>query len=269
MLYLISTQQNRYGSYIYSLFETHTESVFKVSDKIIAKLLNVHGMAGKNVCVTEQGISVKNWPHSIRTYSNGHDNIKSPYILLSKISEQRFKLVNRMDLVVYIDESQLKELIASEMIANCSFSLNKQQEKSYMSTDTYETTTDSSFVSSIDKKYCEFKAKAALLGLGLDFEYSIENEDVKIRKYVGKSKRVILPTFITTICDNAFSYVGIKEVILNNGLQHIGNNAFHGNSIKQVVLPNSVEFVGQSAFDGDAKGRTIYTKLNTNTLIIN
>ena len=268
MLYLTWTQKRTDGNIYYRLFETHTESIIEVTDKTVIKLITKSGMKVKNVNIVNGKIEIKDWPNCIAQYSLEQDLMimGASYILLSKLKSERFKVISSLGSVGHIDATSLKKYIEKCNVANCSYNAEKQE---YKSLDTYDTNTTQKFINHIDKKYDEFKAKASLLGLNIDFEYSIENEDVKLRKYTGKSDKVILPSFITTICKGAFRNKGIKEIALNEGLKYIGSDAFTNNNIECIEIPKTVKFVGQSAFDSKDTGSKIYIKLNTNTVIIN
>ena len=268
MIYLTKVEIESNKEIIYNLFETHTESVIKANTKLVIDLLNNHRLRAKNIYTENNTVRIKEWPHSIKPYSEDRGERTSDYILLSKLNENRFKLFNCVTGVIYAFENYLKELIKFNRVANCI-----SEEKVYKSIDTYDIKTDIEFEKHIANKYKEFRAKALLIGRDIEFDYIIENEEVKITKYTGNSQRVIIPSFITTICNSVFEYRGIQELSLNKELRYIGSNAFKGNRIKFVEIPEKVELVGQNAFDfnSDFKGehnKKVYQKLNTNTLII-
>ena len=269
MLYLIKYQKLRDGKDIYSLFETHTDSVITVSESTVLELINKHGMEVKNIYIENNRIRVKDWPHAINLHSMDRKDRESEYILLSTIHEIVYKLVDTSGMIMYEQGNQLRKLIDQGKIANCGY--EDTRSRVHKSIDTYVIDTDPEFIATVVQKYTEFEAKIALLGLDANFRYKIENKDVKLTAYTGRSNLVVIPSFITTICNEAFAYRGITEVKLNHGLKHIGNKAFYGNNLKYVAIPETVEFIGQGAFHYNADGahnKKIYKKLNPDTLII-
>ena len=252
---------------IYYLFETRTESIVRGDAYFLTDLIIEHNLRVENVQVEKGSLKIKDWPHSIKPYSTNKAERESKHILLGKVNEQRFKIINFVGGVNYISDENLKQLIENGQVANCS--LTGVKDKEYKSIDTYTIKTDPKFSSYINKKYAEFVAKAQLMGMDIKFDYTIENEDVKIQNYTGKSTRIIVPNFITAICGSAFSYKEITEVSLNEGLKYIGNNAFSCNHIKNVNLPATVVLVGQEAFEHNETTKKIFTKTNPNTLILN
>ena len=253
----------------YDLFETHTESILKVGKTGLIEILEDHRLEAKNIHINNGKIQIKDWPNSIQAHSSREAYAESEYILLGRLSDNWFKVVNTSGEVEQMSEARLKQAIDSGEIANCD--VINGDERIYRSTDTYKMNTDPKFEADINKKYTEFTAKSALLGLHISFDYEIENNDVKIIKYTGKSPKAIIPSFVTTICKGAFQFSWLKQLTLNNGLKYIGNEAFTGNSLKCVELPETVEFVGQSTFGYDGLGVNSsekYKKLNPNTLIV-
>ena len=264
MIYLTKVERKNSKELVYNIFETHTESIITADEELVIKLINTHGIEAKNIYIENNKVKVKEWPHSIIPYSENREDRTSDYILLSKINENRFKLFNCVTGVIYAFENYLKELIKFDRVANCT-----NDEKIYKSIDTYSIKTDLAFAESINNKYTEFRGKTLLLGMDISFNYIIENDEVKITKYTGNSHKIILPNFITTICDSAFEYRGIQELTLNTELRYIGSNAFKGNRLKFIELPDKVRLVGQNAFDFNSESnQREYKKTNTNTIII-
>ena len=251
---------------IYHLFETHTESIIKAREDLVIELLEKRKIEAKNIYIKHKKIQIKEWPHNIKPYSVNKADRESEFILLGQINDQRFKLINNTEGVVYATEKQLKRLILFNRVANCSY-----EDGTEKSIDTCSIKIDPELIRQTKQKYEEFRAKTRLLGLDVAFEYTIENEDIKITKYTGTSAKVILPNFITTICKEAFMRAHLEEIILNAGLKHVGNGAFAFNRIKHADIPEAVEIVLQNAFIFNIPGvehSVTYRKLNTNTLII-
>ena len=87
----------------------------------------------------------------------------------------------------------------------------------------------------------------------MSFKYTIENNQVKIMRYTGATKNVILPNFITTIAESAFFRCKIETLVLNEGLKYIGCCAFEENNLSEIVIPQTVEFVGVGALRGNKR----------------
>ena len=268
MLYLLKVEKLASKDLIYHIFETHTDSVIEANDKLVVELLSKYKMEAKNIYLKEDKIQIKDWPHKIEQYSKSQ---KTYYVLLGKASDDIFKLIRSTGFIEYLNQDYLKELIEIGSVANCDYV--DGGERIYRSIDTRDMRTDPKFFSYISSKYKEFTAKVALLGLDIRFSYTIENEEVKITKYIGTSNKVILPSFVTAICYRAFAAKGLlEEVKLNEGLKYIGNMAMSGCRIESIILPHSLEFVGQSAFRFNGHtdpNKKIYKKLNPNTIILN
>ena len=270
MLYLVRYyEEPKDMDTYYYMFETHTESVLKVNSKDLIQLITEYGMEAKNVYIKNNEIQIKKWPHNIIQYTEKEKKRSLEYILLSKVTEKSFKMFRFTGETVQITDNYLKKIIQDGRVANCDYIEDK--EIIYSSIDTYETKIDSDFERYIAKKYEEFIAKTLLLGMDISFNYVIENEDVKLKKYTGNSYKVVIPSFITTICPEVFQYEGLSELILNNGLKYIGSRAFQGNSIKYIDIPKTVEIICHDAFKSNGAindTKEIYTKLNSKTIII-
>ena len=272
MLYLINSEIIN-KNIIYTIFETHTESEIRGDIEFIKGLVNAYKLKPKNMVIENEVIILNNWPHRIRQGSRGDSqDRKSMYILLAKINEDWFKIVRYDGIVIYRDGKDLRRSIALGEIANCSFDSVTTE---YKSVDTYTIKSCSIFEQNIRLKYEQFIAKAALVELDIKFNYNIEGREVKLTYYTGRSKKVIIPNFVTTICSQAFSLVGVEELALNEGLKYIGKHAFEGNDIATVEIPKSVVFVGSGVFSGNTKivgtdglYMNTLTRLNNNTILM-
>lgn len=244
MLYFLYTKIVDGAETLYTMHETHTESRMTGDINCIKRWIKSCKMELKNMRITDKGMQTKQWPHDITVpYSE-----RCVYMLLTEVEAGCFKILRIFDGgIVYMDEKELKENIKFNKVANCL--VEQGAAKIYKSIDTYKINADNRFRQYIDKKYEEFVAKSLMLGLNISFEYTIENREVKIIKYTGKSSRAILPSFITTITEMAFITRGLRELKLNEGLKYIGRKAFAYNSIKSVIIPRTVVFVGESAFE--------------------
>ena len=256
MLYLISTDDLGSNNTTYTLFETHTESVMTVTSDYIKILIQRYKMEIKNVQIKDNNIHIKTWPHSTaREYK------LNTRVLIAKVNNDKFKLVNYNGDVIYMSKFALEVNIEAANILNCKCEIIREngriKDKIYKSIDTYNIKEDKEFEVYIATEYEKFRSKSLLLGLDISFGYKIENNEVKITQYNGTSKKVIIPNFIHTICAWAFEDKGIEEVVLNNNLKYIGKRAFDNNNIQYVVIPESVQMIQRYAFDGN-KG--LYTE---------
>ena len=269
MLYIVNIQKLNKNIILYGIFETHTESLIETTSDSVVKLINKYGFEAKNFSIANNQVVLKDWPQVIKPYSKKELVENNKYILLYKVDSYDFKLVGAIGRAIYIDEFNLRSFIDLGKVANCEYIDNEI--RVYRSTDTMKVVTDPKFTRQIDSKYSEFIAKTAMLGLDISFSYTIEGKDVKLTSYNGKSPKVIIPNFITTIREGAFMSLDIQELQLNKGLKYIGSNAFCNNRLKSVEIPETVKFIGRDAFDyriEDEKYLKIYTKLNPNTLAI-
>ena len=91
---------------------------------------------------------------------------------------------------------------------------------------------------------------------------------MRITSYTGRSTRVIIPSFITTINSKIFESKGIIEIRLSEGLEYIGDDAFRINKIQEVVIPKSVKIIGHKAFFSN-NGELVSIKLlSDKTLVV-
>ena len=261
MLYI--TGVNKGNIIQYNLFETHTESIIVCEVKHISKLVKRHGMILKNATIDNGELKLNEWPHPMVQSTIGfweHYN----NMLLAKTNNSRFKVLNTNATIKYLDEEDLKSRIIDGRISNCK-DFEDSNGITFKSTDTYETINkDENFEKYIAKKYKDYIAKTKLLGINSDFDYTIEGKEVKLQKYKGSSKKIIIPNFITTITGEAFYSLEIAEVNLNEGLQHIGSSAFACNNIKYIEIPKTVQFIGRDAFNGNAA--LLKTKIINNSM---
>lgn len=266
MIYLMSYVKTSDNIAVYTMYETHTESIMTGDKAYVNKLVSECKMEPVNMIVTNKEIKFKQWPNQIgEAFIRNHT-----YILLGRITEQRFKLLRFDERLVYMDKRELMSNIKLGNILNCLF-----EEGEYKSIDTYNTGAEESYRQCVVQKYEVFRAKSLMLGLDISFEYNIEGTEVKIISYTGKSRRVIVPRFITTIAEKAFRNKKIKELTLSEGLKHVGQSAFAYNNLEHVVIPKTVEFVGRLAFqrntglvhlNGEYKD-TVKTLSNTTILL--
>ena len=245
MLYVTAINNNTKQ---YSLFENHTESLLIIDIECLNDLVNKHRMHIKNATLDNGKLKLNKWPHTMQRKSYG-DIDNYGLILLAKMGETRFKLTNDHGQVKYINDTKLKSSILAEKIGNCDYI--SADSSVFRSIDTYEIIKNEQLEDYIAKQYEKYIAKTALLGIDARFTYSIENSEVKITEYLGKSKKLMLPSFVTTILNGVFNYKGINEVNLSEGLKFIGAHAFRDNEIGTIAIPSTVELIGEEAFRGN------------------
>ena len=61
-------------------------------------------------------------------------------------------------------------------------------------------------------------------------------------------EEVVLPKFLTSIGDSAFTGSGLRTISLPESLTHIGKNAFAFSSLEKINIPSEVEKIPDSAF---------------------
>ena len=236
---------------IHILFETHTESVIRLHYEDVIDLVTEKDLKIKNISIDNGVIQIKPWPQSERLRL-GKIQEYPKLILLTEISKDNFKIVDYRGYVSYINTDELKKQIEYSNVKNCTYNFRINENAEYKSVDTYKTTADKEFEVYIHKKYEEFIAKTLLLGLDMQFDYRIEGREAKITHYTGKSRKVIIPNFISTICAQSFTNNYIEEVIdelqISEGVKYTGDKAFKSNRIKHVVIPKSVQLMFDSTF---------------------
>jgi hypothetical protein len=91
-----------------------------------------------------------------------------------------------------------------------------------------------------------------------DYDYSIENDEVKIIKYNGNETVISIPSEIegypvTEIGDFAFFYCKeLTSVTIPSGVKALGKDAFGScDLLASIKIPNSVTSIGDYAFRGD------------------
>lgn len=91
------------------------------------------------------------------------------------------------------------------------------------------------------------------------FEYTVQNGEVTITDYTGRSSEIIIPASINGspvvhIADNAFENSSLVSVSLPETLESIGWFAFSGSvGLERIVIPQNVSEIGYSAFSGIKK----------------
>ena len=258
MIYITAIKKSEAGEIVYyNIFDTYSESAQWVSPIILRKLIKNTEIQVVNAKLENSELIIKEWANKIRVISpksNGREittkHSGAEYILLAR-KDKLYKLVNHSGRIHSFDK--IEPTVVEKNIANCKFT-KVDGIITIESTDTYESTEDEEFKKLIETKYTNFIAKTTMLGYGdLAFEYEIENSTVKVKKYTGTSKDIILPPFITAIMRNAFRNKGIETLEFNEGLKVIGDGAFVVNRLQRVEIPESVELIWSSAFRNNIK----------------
>ena len=268
MIYIIEIRRFSNPSW-YTCFESNTESVFDGSTEDLIRWLSKHEKCIENMKLLNNRIVTGNSFEELHSVSNSKAT-GSEYILLGKVASDKFKMVNYKGEIIYTRKSQLHRYIDTRKIANC-----RKEDGKIVYTNTTDTQKDTELEAEIAEKYKIYVAKSALLGIKMSFDYTIEGNQVKLKRYTGKSQTVIIPKFVTTIMDRAFLDVSIDTLTLSNGLKYIGGFAFSGCGISEVTIPDTVEIICKNAFTDNRKLTTrdgVYTKnikvLNKETMII-
>ncbi|MCL2722383.1 MAG: leucine-rich repeat domain-containing protein, partial [Treponema sp.] len=86
-----------------------------------------------------------------------------------------------------------------------------------------------------------------------DYEYTIEENKIVIKKYNGTQKDVVIPEEIdgkpvAFIGDRAFGGIGFTSVVFPSSLIEIRSYAFSRSEIEEVIIPESVGVLGEDAF---------------------
>ena len=89
-----------------------------------------------------------------------------------------------------------------------------------------------------------------------DFEYEIENGQVRISKYIGTDLKIRVPAMIkdrpvTEIGGGAFSEYDMTYIYIPENVESIAGGAFAGcRLLENISLPESLKYIGKSAFSG-------------------
>ncbi len=97
-----------------------------------------------------------------------------------------------------------------------------------------------------------------------NFEYEITSSGVTIKKYIGKSENIEIPSSIdghqvTKIQEYAFSETKIKSVVLPKTLNELDWFSFYKCPfLEKIYIPESVTNIGYGAFDLCSQNLTIF-----------
>lgn len=243
MIYVVNVKDYSGGDRVYILFETDTESFFGGGQELLQKLVNKNKMSIINANITSKGVSIKQWYRVLHRTLNIEVESGTDYVLLCQIDEDTYKLVSYDECVIYVSTEELYGHVMSHKVANCRLNGGK-----FESIGTYSVPENMQFKLSIAAQYSRYTAMTALLGRKMSFDYIIEGDDVKLKRYTGSAIDVIVPKFITSIMQRAFVGSGVATVTLDEGLESIGYYAFQGCNLSTVIIPKTVKFIGTGAF---------------------
>ena len=246
MIYIISISE--IGEDVkYTFFESTTESFFEGNKEVLKDLVNKK-MLDERHMILIKGKTTKVWFHATQRRST-RSEIGSNYVLTRKFNKDTFRLIQYDNKnvfckeIVIADRKHLDKLVSLNKVANCRV---KEGKLECIGSDT--AVKDIEFQDHIEEQYQRYITMSAMLGLKMSFEYYIEGTEVKLKRYTGESKRIIIPNFITEITGTSLYGKEIEALTLNHGLRAIGNNAFSGNKIAEVIIPDTVKFIGTNAF---------------------
>ena len=259
----------------YRILDTCSNSTMIVKPNALKELISSDEIQVVNASIKNNNIVLKDWAKRLDMFedtSYGRTKSGVKYIITASRENNTYEKTDMEGNLSVISKDTLEYVAKAGAVANCTGDTEL--------IDVYEINEDKDFEIHISKKYNTFIAKTLLLGLGeMSFEYEIENHKVKIREYTGKSKDVILPSFITSIMTHAFSEVNIKTIKLNDGLKVIGARAFAKNragALERIEIPETVALVGTEAFVGNPRvvrwdgilNKDRVQKLNNKTIIL-
>lgn len=240
MMYIIRI--SNWNKPVYRVIDTNTDSIIDGDKDYIIDIARKCKLGIKNAEIKGRKLVIDEWQDCIQY--NGYDKyIDRNYVLVGKINNDKYRLVySSSGKPICMSKYSLRMKAINNEIANYHIK-NTNGEIEYFEKDVLDIRPDSELV---DIKYNKFIAKSALLGTDMSFNYTIEGKNVKLLKYTGKSKRVIVPSFVTSIGTEAFKDTEIEEIKLSEGLRFIGINAFEQTELKEIVLPNTLEYMFNS-----------------------
>ena len=244
MIYIVGTVQNTGYLPLYILFETNSNSFFDGDKNMLRRLAKRHKlMLGNNALEGIKETETTVWYQQTRHIELDKDSGAS-YTLICKQHDGKYKLAGCDSQLTYVNTETLKTYIQKNQIANCQIIAGKYEQMGCYTIDR-----NIKFEKYIAEKYAEYTAKSAVIGRKMSFDYTIENDTVRLTKYTGiTTELVAIPSFITAIGEKAFKDRPIEEVLLNKELKYIGSHAFRSCDLMEIAVHDNVEFIGKGAF---------------------
>ena len=236
MMYVVSTGQYFDKSEMCIVFDENTESSFSSNTEALNKLIQENMMAPGYMQSAKNSL----WYNEV--YSRIRD-VGAQFTVLCKVDD-KFKLVGHREKVGYVNTEQLREYVKEHNVTNCEIKTNGE----FRFTGVHELARDTEFEDYINKKYERYVLKSTLMGRNMAFDYIIEGKRIKLKKYTGTTKNVIVPEFINTIMNRAFQDTGIEQILIQDGLEYIGCSAFKDCKLSTITIPSTVKFIGKEAF---------------------
>ena len=283
MVYIIAIIKTESGriSY-YRGFDTLSNSVMMLETNTLMHMIEHTKIHVVNARVINNAIVLNEWAGGVHTEQRGFIGTTviekrqgTKYVLMSK-DNNTYTTVDCLGNTRILLGDEMRALAKSGELANVGVS-NLGNQYSISIVDMYAIQRDKEFESLIAAKYNSFIAKTTMLGhKDIEFYYEIEGHEVKLSRYNGSNKHVILPNFITAIMRDAFMGKRIATVDLNEGLKSIGSKAFSIGELARVEIPESVELIGVGAFGHNKKlfthtehlNMTQFTLRNQRTLVL-
>ena len=252
MIYVICIKGCISGKILsYRVFDTHSNSEMDLTTDQLKGMISNNLVKVANARLQNNEIIIKHWVNGIakeeRVSNSEGVTIKQSgpkYVLLTR-GDNTCKLVNYEGSISIVNDRGLCDMVALDQVANYGTT---------QTDDVYTLQKDKEFENRIQLKYNSFTAKAIfLLEYGdVAFYYEIENREVRLKSYNGKSKDVIIPPFITAITKFAFKSKGIETIKFSEGLKVIGQQAFYpagkSSGFTHVEIPSTVGLIAKAAF---------------------
>ena len=242
MLYVIGKITNEDGNISFTTFETNTESTFNCTESYLRYIIIDLKLSVKNVEIHQGKVVVKQWQNEIWLKGTKKDT-GAKYTILCNIESGVFKAVGSNERVWYATREMLLSYMKDKKIYNCIF-----KDGQYELMGMYNVIKDEEFEQKIAEQYARYIALTAMIGGKATFDYTIEGQTVRINKYEGENKNIIIPNFTTAIKQNDFEDTEIDTVSFGSGLEYIGGKAFRGCNMTEVVIPRGIKFTGRWHF---------------------
>lgn len=234
MFYITGWETND-GVVTYYLVDRLTTAIVRLRSGVIVNKVNKGLLEIMNADIVNGEISLHEWVKHMEMTDT---------IVMTIIDDRIYKIYRGSQSVEYIDK---RELDTFKVINNIDGEYK----------DTVHIEQDFEFKEQIEDKYRQFLAKTKMLGVDVRFEYNVEGTEVIINNYVGDSKNVIIPNFVTIIKSYALACLELDSISVGGSIKRIGAFSFSGNNVEYIRLPKTLEFMCISAVMN--KNYTAYT----------